>query len=98
MDGDGSGDLAAIDEGAEFAADVLEGAAFGGDGEIGVLAGDFRAVQSDGARGVAADWVFARCEVLRDQQLTALVGHQFDNGSWHSSLLAAAMRPSGEFA
>jgi len=30
---------------------------------------------------------FARDEVIRDQQLIALVGHQFDNGSWHSSSL-----------
>jgi hypothetical protein len=30
---------------------------------------------------------FARDEVIRDQQLIALVGYQFNNGSWHSSSL-----------
>lgn len=81
LDGDGPGDLATIDEGAEFPADILEYAAIGRDGELGVLAGDFRAIESDGARGIAADLEFARDEIIRDQQLIALVGHQFDNGS-----------------
>ena len=92
LDGDGPGDLATIDEGAEFPADILEYAAIGRDGELGVLAGDFRAIESDGARGIAADLEFARDEIIRDQQLIALMGHQFDNGSWHSSSLSAAMR------
>ena len=92
LDGDGPSDLATIDEGAEFAADILEYTAIGPDGELSVLAGDFRAVESDGARGIAADLEFARDEVIRDQQLIALMGYQFDNGSWHSSSFARRTR------